>query len=81
MATKVYLEVGSRKVFACALDWPRWCRSGKDEEAALSRLAEYAARYATAPAEAGVRFPKNAGEHRAAARFGRDGLRYPRRHG
>ncbi|MEX2238693.1 MAG: GIY-YIG nuclease family protein [Dehalococcoidia bacterium] len=26
-AFPVYLESGNRRVFACALDWPGWCRS------------------------------------------------------
>jgi hypothetical protein len=56
-ATKVYLECGSKKVFASALDWPGWCRSGKTEEAALEALAAYAPRYAAVAREAGVRFP------------------------
>ena len=40
----IYLEVGQKKTFAGALDWPGWCRSGRDE---ASALAEYAPRYAT----------------------------------
>ncbi len=44
--TEVYLEVGQRKIFAGALDWPGWCRNSRDEEAALATLAEYAPRYA-----------------------------------
>jgi hypothetical protein len=61
MATRAYLEVGSTKVFACAIDWPGWCRSGKTEEAALDALAAYAERYAPVAAGAKVRFPKSAG--------------------
>jgi hypothetical protein len=44
--TEVYLEVGRKKIFAGALDWPGWCRSGRDEGAALAALAAYAPRYA-----------------------------------
>lgn len=62
MPTKVYIETGTRRVFACALDWPGWCRSGKDEEAALEALAAYAPRYAVAANEAGIAFPARAGE-------------------
>jgi len=62
MSTKVYLEVGAKKVFACALDWPGWCRSAKTEEAALEVLAAYAGRYEPVAAEAGIRFPKSAGD-------------------
>ena len=43
----VYLEVGSKRVFACAVDWPGWCRSGPDESAALQNLLDYGPRYAT----------------------------------
>ena len=42
----VYIESGDKKVFACAVDYPGWCRSGKDEAAALEALAGYAPRYA-----------------------------------
>ena len=44
--TEVYLEVGHKKIFAGALDWPGWCRGGRDEGAALAALVEYAPRYA-----------------------------------
>ncbi len=44
--TEVYLEVGQKKIFAGALDWPGWCRSARDEGAALATLVEYAPRYA-----------------------------------
>jgi hypothetical protein len=57
--TAVYLEVGTKKVFACALDWPGWARARRTEEAALEALAEYAPRYAVVAQEAGVRFPRN----------------------
>ncbi|TAK25424.1 MAG: hypothetical protein EPO26_03385 [Chloroflexota bacterium] len=43
---RVCLELGRRRVFASALDWPGWCRSGRDEERALAALSESAARYA-----------------------------------
>jgi hypothetical protein len=55
--TKVYLEVGNKKVFACAADWPGWCRSGKDADAALEALAEYAPRYAPVAKKAGLDSP------------------------
>lgn len=41
-----YLEVGSRRTFAGTLDWPGWCRSGRDEATALQALFEYGPRYA-----------------------------------
>jgi hypothetical protein len=42
----VYLESGKTRVFAAAVDWPGWCRSGRDEAAALQALVDYAPRYA-----------------------------------
>jgi hypothetical protein len=48
----IYLEVGSRRVFAGALEWPGWCRSGRDEDGALQALVAYGSRYAAALAEA-----------------------------
>ena len=57
----VYLETGGKRVFACALDWPGWCRSAKDEEQALHALDGYRARYAEVAKEAGVPFPADAG--------------------
>ncbi len=62
MSTPVYLEIGSKKVFACALEWAGWARSGRDEEAAMAALAAYADRYRPVPTEAGIRFPKSAGD-------------------
>ena len=58
----VFLEVGKKKVFACALDWPGWCRSGKDEELALEALAAYAPRYAVVAEHAGIAYPARVGE-------------------
>ena len=62
MATPVYLEVGSKKVFACSLDWPGWARAAKTEEEALVALAAYADRYRPVADAAGVRFPTSAGK-------------------
>ncbi|RPJ20404.1 MAG: DinB family protein [Chloroflexi bacterium] len=42
----VYLEAGKKRTFAGALDWPGWCRSGKDETSALQALLDYGPRYA-----------------------------------
>jgi hypothetical protein len=44
--TDVYLESGRKRVFACAVDWPGWARSGRTEDAALEALLAYAPRYA-----------------------------------
>lgn len=56
----VYLEAGHTRVFACALDWPGWCRRAKTDEAALDALVTYAPRYAVVAKRAGVRFPGTA---------------------
>jgi hypothetical protein len=41
-----YLEVGAKRAFAGAVEWPGWCRSGRDEPAALEALDGSARRYA-----------------------------------
>lgn len=53
-ALDVALEVGKRRVFASAIEWPGWCRGGRDEDAALEALAEYRARYAIALGKAAL---------------------------
>lgn len=64
MATrlKVYLEVGNHRTFAAALDWPGWCRVGRDEATALQSLFEYGPRYARVlrPARLGFQTPNAA---------------------
>jgi predicted RNase H-like HicB family nuclease len=62
MPLRVYLEQGSKRVFAGALDWPGWIRSGKDREAALAALAEAATRYAPVARSAGFPLPAKAAE-------------------
>ena len=41
-----YLELGKKRVFAGALDWPGWCRGGRDRDSALQALLDYGERYA-----------------------------------
>jgi hypothetical protein len=41
-----YLEIGKKRTFAGAIDWPGWCRSARDEDSALQALVKYAPRYA-----------------------------------
>jgi hypothetical protein len=50
----VYLEIGKTRMFAGALDWPGWCRPGRDEGAALQALAEAGPRYAQVARAAGI---------------------------
>jgi hypothetical protein len=52
----VYLEVGARRTFSGAIDWPGWCRSGNDEQAALAALFAYGPRYQRALRGARVEF-------------------------
>jgi hypothetical protein len=54
--TSVVLEIGKQRVFASALDWPGWCRAGRDEDRAIEALAAAGPRYAVVAREAGVRF-------------------------
>jgi hypothetical protein len=44
-------------MFACAVEWPGWCRAGKTETDALDALAASLPRYAAVAEDAGVRFP------------------------
>ncbi len=56
----VYLETGPKKSFACALDWPGYCRGGKTDDQALEALARYGDRYlAAVGADAGFSPPKS----------------------
>jgi len=54
----IYLEIGKKRTFACSVDWPGWCRSGKTEQAAIEALIEAAPRYAQVAKRAHKRFPK-----------------------
>lgn len=57
----LYLESGQKRTFASAVDWPGWCRSGRDEASALQTLLDYGPRYARAIHSAGVEFQPPAG--------------------
>lgn len=48
MTIEVYLEIGAKRTFAGAVEWPGWCRSGRDEASALQSLLDYAPRYGRA---------------------------------
>jgi hypothetical protein len=45
-AIELYLEIGKKRTLAGALDWPGWCRSGRDEQTALQALFDSGPRYA-----------------------------------
>lgn len=49
----VYLERGAKRTFACAVEWPGWCRSGRDDASALEALLASAPRYARAVGKSG----------------------------
>lgn len=57
MTAPVYLESGAKRVFACALDWPGWCRAGKDAGSALEALSASAPRYSAIARAGGLRLP------------------------
>jgi len=58
-AVDVTVEVGRRKAFASALEWPGWCRSGRDEQAALEALLDYRDRFDVVAAGAGLDLPSS----------------------
>jgi hypothetical protein len=70
VAVDVYLEEGVKRVFAGAIEWPGWCRSGRDEIEALDALVAYGPRYAEAlrGARLGFRSPSTAEDLRFAER-------------
>jgi hypothetical protein len=51
-------EVGAKKAFAWAVDWPGWCRSGKDATLAREALVACAPRYAVVAKAAGLDLPE-----------------------
>jgi hypothetical protein len=52
----VYLEIGKKRTFAGAVDWPGWIRLGRDEASALEALFDYRSRYARVLQTAGLDF-------------------------
>jgi hypothetical protein len=42
----IYLEIGQKKAIAAGINWPGWCRSGRDEASAMQALLEAGPRYA-----------------------------------
>ena len=55
-------ELGAKKAFAWAIDWPGWCRSGKTAELAREALIAYAPRYATVVKAAKLEMPSVDGD-------------------
>jgi hypothetical protein len=56
----VVIEVGPKqRAFARAVEWPGWCRPGRNEDAALQALDAHRLRYAAVGAAAGYALPKD----------------------
>jgi hypothetical protein len=68
----IYLEIAPTRVFACALDWPGWCRSGRDEAAAQAAFVAAAPRYGEVAALAGHPLPTGAVEPEVVERLDGD---------
>ena len=51
----VYVEVGAKRTFATAVEWPGWSRGGRNEAEALAALAAHGARYAAVVTAAGLK--------------------------
>ncbi len=50
-------EISAKKAFVWAIDWPGWCRGGKDRELAIAAFLDHASRYAVVARQAGLSFP------------------------
>jgi hypothetical protein len=63
-AIRIYVEAGTKRVFAGAIDWPGWSRGGRDEDAAMEALAAYGPRCRAAMGRAarGFRAPADASD-------------------
>jgi len=57
LPVQVFIEAGRKRVFASALDWPGWSRSGRTEELAVEALADYLLRYSAVVRRAGLAGP------------------------
>lgn len=87
--TEVVLESVDRRTFASAVDWPGWCRSGRNPDEALATLRGYGGRYAVIARLARVRFSTAAADDLAVVAelpgdattsFGAPGVRSPTDH-
>ena len=70
----VYVERGAKRSFVCALDWPGWARSGRDEASALEAMLASAPRYAKVVAQSrlGFRAPTAVTQFRVVERIAGD---------
>jgi len=51
----IYVEVGAKRTFATAVEWPGWSRGGRDEAEAVAALEAYGDRYAAVVTSAGLK--------------------------
>jgi hypothetical protein len=51
----IYVEVGAKRTFATAVEWPGWSRGGRGEPEAVAALAAYGERYAAVVTPAGLK--------------------------
>ena len=67
----IYLEVGARRTFASAVDWPGWSRGARGEQDAVAALAAYGDRYKAVVRSAAPKFtaPKDASEFKIVKRL------------
>ena len=66
----VYVEVGSKRTFACALDFPGLARSGQTDDDALQALVDYYPRYTAAVGRTALlKLPGDVGEVRVVERL------------
>jgi hypothetical protein len=47
-------ETGAKRTFVWAVDWPGWCRGGKDAALAIDALIDHGPRYAIVAKDAGL---------------------------
>jgi hypothetical protein len=69
--TDIYLETGSKRTFACSVEWPGWSRSGQDEASALQAVMAYGKRYRAAISSARLGFqpPEDIGSFKVVERL------------
>lgn len=51
-------EIAPKKAFVWAIDWPGWCRGGKDRDLAIEALVAAGYRYAKVARRAGLQLPQ-----------------------
>lgn len=67
----VYLELGMKRTFASAVEWPGWSRGARDADGALQALAAYGPRYAAVVQSAAPAFaaPADSASFKVVARL------------